>query len=410
MLERIYRFLDELGEVGVLTGEFFRYLVRRPFEWRLLLDQLDAIGVKSINVVNLNAIFFRDGAGAAEGPVPGEVRRQDLRQPHHGTLAAARDGPGAERADGRGAGRRGYHGRTRHDEGDRADRRDAIARDQSGQEAGGAAGAGDRNHGADTDGAGRRRGVVRRAGDCGHAARRQRRLLLQFVDAERAARRPVQRTGEVGVFRLRDCDNRMRQGPVRKRRRGRRRAGDDLGSGGGVDHDFDFGLLFDQVFFIDLLTDAEQKKFLEVRQLRKSFAGKPVLQGVDLEVFETETLVVLGGSGEGKSVLLRHLNGLERPDSGEVIVAGRRLNDLSEDAMAEVRKEVAMGFQGGALFDSFTVFENVSYPLREHGGMDEPEIARRVTELLDMVGMTRVEHLYPAELSGGMKKRVRSEE
>jgi len=149
-----------------------------------------------------------------------------------------------------------------------------------------------------------------------------------------------------------------------------------------------------------------RKKFIEVRQLRKSFAGKPVLQGIDLEVFEGETVVVLGGSGEGKSVLLRHLNGLERPDSGEVIVAGRQLNDLSEDAMAEVRKEVAMVFQGGALFDSFTVFENVSYPLREHGGMDEPEIARRVTELLDMVGMTRVEHLYPADLSGGMKKRV----
>ena len=149
-----------------------------------------------------------------------------------------------------------------------------------------------------------------------------------------------------------------------------------------------------------------RKKFIEVRRLRKSFAGKAVLQGVDLEVFEGETLVVLGGSGEGKSVMLRHLNGLERPDSGEVIVEGTRLNDLSEDAMAEVRKQVAMVFQGGALFDSFTVFGNVSYPLREHGGMDEPAIARRVTELLDMVGMTRVEHLYPAELSGGMKKRV----
>ena len=74
--------------------------------------------------------------------------------------------------------------------------------------------------------------------------------------------------------------------------------------------------------------------------------------------------------------------------------------------MADIRKQVAMVFQGGALFDSFTVFDNVDYPLREHGDMDEPAIERRVTELLDMVGMTRVEHLYPAELSGGMKKRV----
>jgi phospholipid/cholesterol/gamma-HCH transport system ATP-binding protein len=117
-----------------------------------------------------------------------------------------------------------------------------------------------------------------------------------------------------------------------------------------------------------------RKRFIEVRRLCKSYAGKPVLNGVDLEVFEGETLVVLGGSGEGKSVMLRHLNGLERPDRGEVIVEGRRLNDLSEDALAEVRKEVAMVFQGGALFDSFTVFDNVSYPLREHSAMDEPAI------------------------------------
>jgi phospholipid/cholesterol/gamma-HCH transport system ATP-binding protein len=146
--------------------------------------------------------------------------------------------------------------------------------------------------------------------------------------------------------------------------------------------------------------------FISVRGLVKSYAGKPVLRGVDLEVREGETVVVLGGSGEGKSVLLRHLNGLERPDAGEVIVAGRRLRELSEDAMAAVRMEVAMVFQGGALFDSLTVFGNVSYPLREHGWKDEGEIARRVGEVLEMVELRGADKLYPAELSGGMRKRV----
>jgi phospholipid/cholesterol/gamma-HCH transport system ATP-binding protein len=146
--------------------------------------------------------------------------------------------------------------------------------------------------------------------------------------------------------------------------------------------------------------------FISVRGLVKSFAGKPVLRGVDLEVREGETVVVLGGSGEGKSVLLRHLNGLERPDAGEVIVAGRRLGELSEDAMAAVRMEVAMVFQGGALFDSLTVYGNVSYPLREHGWKDEAAIARRVGEVLEMVELRGADKLHPAELSGGMRKRV----
>ena len=146
--------------------------------------------------------------------------------------------------------------------------------------------------------------------------------------------------------------------------------------------------------------------FIKVRGLTKSFGPKHVLRGVDLDVFEGETLVVLGGSGEGKSVLLKHLNGLERPDAGEIIVAGHNLDQLNEDELAIVRKQVGMVFQGGALFDSLTVFGNISYPLREHSGMDEAAIARRVKELLGMVELDNVEQLYPAELSGGMKKRV----
>jgi phospholipid/cholesterol/gamma-HCH transport system ATP-binding protein len=152
--------------------------------------------------------------------------------------------------------------------------------------------------------------------------------------------------------------------------------------------------------------DGNGNPFISVRGLVKSFARKPVLRGVDLEVYEGETMVVLGASGEGKTVLLRHLNGLERPDEGEVIVAGARLNDLSEDRMAPIRKQVAMVFQGGALFDSLTVYGNVSYPLREHGWNDEDAIARRIAEVLEMVELRDADRLYPAELSGGMRKRV----
>ncbi len=153
-------------------------------------------------------------------------------------------------------------------------------------------------------------------------------------------------------------------------------------------------------------SDDHKRPFISIRGLEKSFGPKQVLQGIDLDVMEGETMVVLGGSGEGKSVLLRHINGLERPDSGEVWVEGQRLNDLDEDELSEVRRKVAMVFQGGALFDSLTVYENVAYPLREHSDGDERAIGARVREVLGMVELKNVEHLYPAELSGGMKKRV----
>jgi len=146
--------------------------------------------------------------------------------------------------------------------------------------------------------------------------------------------------------------------------------------------------------------------FISVRGLEKSFRGRPILRGVDLEVHEGETLVVLGGSGEGKSVILRHLNGLIRPDRGEVTVAGRKLNDLGEDELGEIRLKVAMVFQLGALFDSLTVYENISYPLREHMTMSEAEMRSRVAELLAMVELRNTEGLHPSELSGGMRKRV----
>jgi phospholipid/cholesterol/gamma-HCH transport system ATP-binding protein len=146
--------------------------------------------------------------------------------------------------------------------------------------------------------------------------------------------------------------------------------------------------------------------FFSVRGLEKSFDGKPVLTGVTLDVEQGETLVVLGASGAGKTVLLRHLNGLLRPDRGEVRVEGASLSQLDEDQLNELRKNVAMVFQLSGLFDSLTVYENVAYPLREHTAWPESEIARRVGEVLAAVELEGSERLYPAELSGGMRKRA----
>jgi phospholipid/cholesterol/gamma-HCH transport system ATP-binding protein len=148
------------------------------------------------------------------------------------------------------------------------------------------------------------------------------------------------------------------------------------------------------------------KPFISIRSLEKSYGPKHVLRGVNLEVMSGETMIVLGGSGEGKSVLLRHINGLERPDAGEIWVDGENLNPLNEEELAHVRSKVAMVFQQGALFDSLSVYENIAYPLRKHGENDEEHIGRRVREVLAMVELSGDEELYPAELSGGMRKRV----
>jgi phospholipid/cholesterol/gamma-HCH transport system ATP-binding protein len=146
--------------------------------------------------------------------------------------------------------------------------------------------------------------------------------------------------------------------------------------------------------------------FIRYVGLHKAFGGKPVLRGVDLEIPRGQTVVVLGGSGSGKSVLLRHTIGLHRPDAGSVWVDDQEITALDEEELFEPRKKVGMLFQAGALFDSMTVFDNVAFALREHTEKDDELVAARVDEVLALVELEGVGELMPADLSGGMRKRV----
>jgi phospholipid/cholesterol/gamma-HCH transport system ATP-binding protein len=145
---------------------------------------------------------------------------------------------------------------------------------------------------------------------------------------------------------------------------------------------------------------------ISLRGISKRFGTNQVLDGLDLEVERGETMVVIGGSGTGKSVLLKHIIGLLRPDAGEVVVDGVDVGGLRGWELKEFRKKFGMLFQGAALFDSLRVLENVAFGLREHTRLTEAEIRERVRDKLARVGLHGVEHLWPAELSGGMKKRV----
>lgn len=146
--------------------------------------------------------------------------------------------------------------------------------------------------------------------------------------------------------------------------------------------------------------------FLRFVKVEKTFDANRVLRGVDLDVERGETVVVLGGSGSGKSVLLRHAVGLFRPDAGQVWVDGVEISQLDEDELLETRKKVGMLFQSGALFDSMTVRENVAFSLVEHTDWDDDKVLARVNEVLGYVELGNVLDLMPADLSGGMRKRV----
>ncbi len=145
---------------------------------------------------------------------------------------------------------------------------------------------------------------------------------------------------------------------------------------------------------------------IEIRDLHKAFDDQPVLRGVTLNIEKGKSHIVIGRSGCGKSVLLKHIIGLLLPDSGDVRVDGVSIPSLSRRELYRVRKKIGMLFQGAALFDSMTVAENISLGVREHRMVDESELPDLVAEKLAMVGLKGIENKFPSELSGGMKKRV----
>ncbi|RJR15942.1 MAG: ABC transporter ATP-binding protein [Nitrospiraceae bacterium] len=145
---------------------------------------------------------------------------------------------------------------------------------------------------------------------------------------------------------------------------------------------------------------------IELRDIHKSFNDHEVLRGVNLNVRKGESLVVIGGSGSGKSVLLKHIIGLLKPDSGTVIVDSSDLSGLDEDGLNDIRKKFGMLFQSAALFDSMTVWENVGFGLKRHTHMTDMEIKETAIEKLRMVGLVGIEDEMPSSLSGGMRKRV----
>jgi len=144
----------------------------------------------------------------------------------------------------------------------------------------------------------------------------------------------------------------------------------------------------------------------QIRGLVKKYGSRTILGGLDLDVHRGECLVILGKSGSGKSVTLRQLNGLEKPDAGTVTFDGVELSSLDERELFPLRRRIAMLFQSGALFDSMNVMDNVAFPLREHTELSDSEISDTVRQKLAKVNLKDVERKFPSDLSGGMRKRV----
>ena len=145
---------------------------------------------------------------------------------------------------------------------------------------------------------------------------------------------------------------------------------------------------------------------ISVIGLHKAFGDKKVLNGIDLEIGRGESLMLVGGSGAGKSVFIKHLIGLLQPDEGHVVVDGVDLTLASPEAVLELRKHFGMTFQEGALFDSMTVADNIAFPILRHTTKNPEEVNRRVDECLELVRLPGIEHKMPSELSGGMRRRV----
>jgi phospholipid/cholesterol/gamma-HCH transport system ATP-binding protein len=151
---------------------------------------------------------------------------------------------------------------------------------------------------------------------------------------------------------------------------------------------------------------ADNDVVIRFDRVRKTFGRQTVYRDLTLDIHRGEILALIGASGSGKSVLLKLILALLRYDAGAIFVEGEDITEKSERQMIPIRRKVGMVFQNGALFDSLSVFDNIAYPLRERGVRDRAELAKRVTEVLDMVGLPGIQPKMPAELSGGMRKRV----
>ncbi len=145
---------------------------------------------------------------------------------------------------------------------------------------------------------------------------------------------------------------------------------------------------------------------IEIIDLYKSFGSQEVLKGINLRIEDKELIAIIGQSGGGKSVLLKHLIGLLKPDRGSIIIEGVDIAKVRRNELDVVRQKFGVVFQGGALFDSITIYDNIAFPLREKFMLDERRVREKVEELLEDVGLSGMEKKYPAEISGGMKKRV----
>ncbi len=218
----------------------------------------------------------------------------------------------------------------------------------------------------------------------------------------------LERAGQSGRLRADAHVDGMREGLLHHGRRRGRRARDDERRGRRLsDHPAE-RFLPDEDPLLMRRTAARytDEVLISIRDLHKSFRSKEVLKGLSLDVHRGESVVIVGGSGTGKSVTLRHIIGLIRPDSGDVLIEGRPLGDMGPRELNDIRRKFGMSFQEGALFDSMNVFENIAFPLRRHTKMTEKEIRARVLECLEEVHLYGVESRRPSELSGGMRRRV----
>lgn len=148
------------------------------------------------------------------------------------------------------------------------------------------------------------------------------------------------------------------------------------------------------------------KAYIQLIDVKKTFGSQQVLKGINLSINEGETTVIVGGSGQGKSIIIKHILGLVQPDSGTILVAGKDISRISKRELKEIRTNFGVLFQNAALFDSMTVFDNVALPLRERTKSSEKDISEIVNEKLSLMDIQESNDKYPAQLSGGMKKRV----